>query len=109
MKIINFAILAGTILLSSCATSIPETTNYNGKPMIMQVKARPGAVWEFYIDGQLIMEKQANVFEGMPVMHGTWKGKPIMVKLQMVSNGWSAMKTADVFIDGQLIETLVVS
>jgi hypothetical protein len=109
MKYIKLAIAAGIILISSCAQSIPETTNFNGKAMTMHLKATTGAAWEFYINGELVIHHKIKAFEGMPVMNGTWRGKPVMIKMQMVSSGWTTMKTADVFIDGQLVETLVVS
>ena len=109
MKYIKLAIAAGIILISSCAQSIPETTTFGGKQMMVHLKATTNATWEFYINGELVITHKINAFEGLPVMNGTWRGKHVMIKMQMVSSGFTTMKTADVYIDGQRVETLVVS
>ena len=83
MKYIKLAIAAGIILISSCAQSIPETTTFGGKQMMVHLKATTNATWEFYINGELVITHKINAFEGLPVMNGTWRGKHVMIKMQM--------------------------
>lgn len=96
------------LTLSACAQSIAETAQINGESTSIQVRATPNNEWELLFDGQIVAKDSAKwTFDN--TLHGSYGGQPVMARLYYRSNGWSAHKVADVFVDGQLIETLVIN
>ena len=107
-KVAIIAALMGATIVSACAQSISETSYVDGQQVMMQVRATPNAEWEFLINGQVVAKDKVQMaFDN--VLTGVHNGKQYTVRMYYRSNGWVAHKTADVFADGQLVETLVIS
>lgn len=107
MKNVILAAVAA-ISLAACAQSIPETSVVDGRSTIMQIRATPNSEWEFLMDGQVVA-KDAVALTFDNTLHGVYQGQPVAVRMYLRSNGWVAHKVADVFINGQLVETLIIS
>lgn len=95
-------------LLAACAESIPEIAHYNGQSVTIQLRATPANEWELLIDNDIVVKQKVEPFSTNETLRGTYKGKPVMVRRYFRSNGWTQAHVADVFIGGQLIETLVI-
>ncbi|WP_417245320.1 hypothetical protein [Celeribacter sp.] len=96
------------LLLAACAESIPEVSYYDGRNITIQMRATPESNWEVLIDGEIVVQEKTKAFSTNETLHGMYKGKPVMVRRYLRSNGWTSTHVADVFIDGQLVETLVL-
>ena len=97
------------VSLTACSQSIPETTYINGNQAIVQMRATPNAEWELLMDGQIVARKSVNLLTYDDVLHGNYKGQPVTARMYLRSNGWVSHKVADIFVNGQLVETLVLS
>ena len=98
---------AVALALAGCASSIPEVSRYDGQTMTMQIRATQQH-WELIIDGQVVANHPVVTWQSAINMNGVYKGKPVMARMYYRSNGWSAVYVADVFIEGQLVETLTI-
>lgn len=96
------------LLLAGCAESIPEVSYYDGRNITMQMRATPENNWELLIDGEIVVQQKVKAFRSNETLNGVYKGKPVMVRRYLRSNGWASTHVADVFIDGRLVETLVL-
>lgn len=96
------------LLLAGCAESIPEVSYYDGRNITMQMRATPDSNWELLIDGEIVVQQKVRAFSSNETMNGVYKTKPVMVRRYMRSNGWTSTHVADVFIDGKLVETLIL-
>ena len=96
------------LLMAGCAESIPEVSYYDGHNITMQMRATPESNWELLIDGEIVVQQKVQAFNSNETLNGVYKGKPVMVRRYFRSNGWASTHVADVFIDGRLVETLVL-
>ena len=96
------------LAVAGCAESIPEISYVNGQTVMMQFRATPENNWELLIDGEIVVQQKTTVFSSNETLTGTYKGDPVMVRRYYRSNGWVLTHVADVFVGGQLVETLVI-
>ena len=94
--------------LAACAQSVAETSYVNGNATVMQIRATPEAEWELLMDGQVVAKDGVGMtFDN--TLHGSYKGQPVSARLYYRSNGWTSHKVADVFVNGQMVETLIIN
>lgn len=101
------------LMVSACAQqSIPEFSTFNGKQIQLEAVATPGvfdAKVELKINGETIISERTEVFGGSSQsFQGTWSGKQVVARATRVQKFASTYIMIDVFIDGVLVETLVV-
>lgn len=102
------ALALATATLSGCATSFTEVSHYGGETYTLQVRATPER-WETVINGEIAAVGPLFSTNTEIAMTGSYRGKQILTRVYYRSNGWTMHKVADVFMDGVLIETLVLT
>jgi len=110
-KLLLAACLAA--LASGCTQhSAPEFATYQGERIQIEVTATPGMVDSKYVltfNGEPVIEQRSQAFGGSSqVFKGSWRGKDVTARATRVQNLMSSYVQIDVFVGGQLIETLTV-
>ena len=114
MKIQSVTAAALSIsLMAGCATtSAPEVATYNGQQLQISATATPGMFdgqLELFINKEKVIDQRSKAFGGSSqTFEGTWNGLPVTARATRVQNMLSAYTQVDVFINGQLVETLTV-
>ena len=113
MKQLSFCIFLGAASLSGCVqTSAPEVTQYGNERLQIAAKVTPGLFdgeLQLFINGQLVIKERSQAFGGSSqTFNGTWKGKQVVARATKVENFLSSYVMIDVFIGGQMVETLTV-
>lgn len=113
MKLKHYIAIAGISLLTACAQqSVPEISQYRGQQIEISAKATPGlfdAEFVLMIDGQEVINDRTTPFGGSSqTFEGVWNGKKVKARVTSVQKFASAYTMIDVFIDGVLVDTLVV-
>jgi len=112
MKKISLAF--GIVLfMSACAQqSIPEYSTYKNQKIQLDAVATPGlfdAEFTININGQEVIKSRSKAFGGSSQsFEGVWEGKTVVARATRVQKFASTYIMIDVFIDGTLVETLVV-
>ncbi len=106
-------ILVTTLALASCTQhSAPEVGYYNGQQLQIRAEVEPGVftgTLKLFIDEELIVDQESKVFGGSSQSFtGKWKGRNVIARATYVENLFSAYYLIDVFVNGQLVETLTV-
>lgn len=106
-------VLAATLTLASCTQhSAPEVGYYNGQKLQIRAEVEAGAfngVLKLYIDEELTVDQRSKTFGGSSQSFtGKWKGRNVVARVTYVQNLFSAYHLIDVFIEGQLVETLTI-
>ncbi len=94
--------------VAACAESIPEIAHYDGRNISVQMRSTPESNWELLIDGEIVVQQKIKAFRTNETLHGSFNEEPVLVRRYIRSNGWTSTHVADVFIGGQLVETLVI-
>ena len=99
--------------LSACAQqSIPEFSTLDGERIQLEAVATPGlfdAKVELKINGETVISDRSEPFGGTSQsFEGTWNGKRVVARATRVQKFASTYTMIDVFIGGELVETLVV-
>ncbi len=102
-----------TASISGCATtSAPEVGIYNGQQVSVSAKMIPGLIDSevfLYIDNTLVIKDRTAPLGGSSQsLKGQWNGKPVVARLTQIENLLSSYTQIDVFVAGQLVETLTV-
>ena len=105
--------LVACLLGAGCTQySAPELSRYSGEPLQISAEATPGvldAEYRVFINGDMVIKKRSKTFGGTSQnFTGRWRGKRVLARATRVQNFLSAYTQIDVFIDGQLVETLTV-
>ena len=101
------------VLVAACTQqSAPEFAIYNGESIQIEVTSTPGLIDAEYvlkINGEPVIKQRSQAFGGsLQVFDGSWRGKKVSARTTRVQNMFSTYTQVDVFIDGQLVETLTV-
>ena len=110
----NFIVAAGLALaLSACAQqSIPEFAVYGKEKLQLEATAVPGLIdaqFSLKINGEEVVRGRTVPFGGSSQsFEGVWQGKKVLARATRVQKWASTYTMIDVFIGGELVETLVV-
>lgn len=101
------------LVLTGCVTtSAPEVTQFQGRTLQISAQVTPGL-----FDGRLILiinnevaiDQRSQAFGGSSQsFEGVWDGRQVTARATRVQNMFSSYVQIDVFIGGQLVETLTV-
>jgi len=112
-KLLVAAALATTAVTTACTQhSAPEVARFENQQIQIAAQVTPGMIdaeFRLYIDGDLVIKQRSQPFGGSSqTFDGTWKSNRVMSRVTRVHNFMSQYHQIDVFIDGQLVETLTV-
>lgn len=110
-QVLAFAVALTT--LSACVTtSAPEITTYQGQRLQISAVVTPGMFdgeLQLFINEQMVIKQRSQAFGGTSQsFEGSWNGRRVTARATRVQNMLSAFTQIDVFIEGQLVETLTV-
>lgn len=113
MRLFPLFLVLSFLGLSACTTtSAPEVGYYDGKPITIRAEVEPGLVdsnLNLYIQDELVVNQRSKAFGGSSQsFKGSWRGKPVIARATKIENFLSSYTQIDVFIAGQLVETLTV-
>jgi len=113
MRPIIISLLLCVGLLSACATtSAPEVAQFQGQNLKISAKATPGLFngeLQLFINDELVITQRSQAFGGSSQsFEGSWQGRNVTARATRVQNFISSYTQVDVFIQGRLVETLVV-
>ena len=113
MKKLMLVVTVAFAGLAGCTQySIPETAYFQGQSYQVRAEVEPGAfdgTLKLYIDEELVIDQRSKAFGGSSqTFTGSWKGKSVTARATAVQQLMSAYTRVDVFVDGQLIETLTI-
>jgi hypothetical protein len=99
--------------LSGCVqSSAPEVTQFGNERLQISANVTPGLVdgeLELFINGERVIKQRSQAFGGSSQnFQGIWKGKQVVARATRVENFLSSYTMIDVFISGQMVETLTV-
>lgn len=104
--------LAGVTTAACTQHSAPEVARFENQQIQISAQVTPGMIdaeFRLYIDGDLVIKQRSQPFGGSSqTFDGTWKSNRVMSRVTRVHNFMSQYHQIDVFIDGQLVETLTV-
>jgi len=105
--------MALMVILAGCAhTSAPEIAHFNGQKLQISAEVNPGLFdgeLTLFIDGDIVIKERSQAFGGSSQsFEGTWKGHQVTARATTVYNLLSHYTQIDVFIAGQLVETLTI-
>lgn len=108
-----FAVALSALILAACTqSSAVEVARYGNEAINVRAEVVAGAldgVLKVYINEELVVNQRSQVFGGSSqTFNGTWRGRPVVARATLVQNLLSTYTQIDVFINGQLVETLVV-
>jgi len=105
-------LVAMTAMAACAQTSAPEVTQFEGRTLTISATATPGlmdAEFQIFIDGETVINQRSQAFGGSSQnFEGSWNGRRVTARATRVQNFVSSYTQIDVFIGGQLVETLVV-
>lgn len=112
-KLLISMMLGAVLLVTGCAQqSVPEMSQYNGQRIELLAKATPGLIdaeFILYINGKQVIKQRTKPFGGSSQsFKGSWNGRSVLARATAVRKFTSAYTMVDVFIDGVLVDTLVV-
>jgi len=110
---LKIILLGAVLLLAACAMqSVPEMSRYNGQKIELLAKTTPGlfdAEFVLYINGKPVIKQRTKPFGGSSqTFKGAWNGRRVIARVTAVTKLMSSYTMVDVFIDGVLVDTLVV-
>ncbi len=113
MKKLTFMLSLMVAALSGCTQhSAPEIAYFKGQKYEVRAEVEPGAIdglLKVYIDQELVINQRSKAFGGTSqTFVGSWKGMPVTARATAVQKLMSQYTLIDIFVDGQLIETLTV-
>ncbi len=113
MKKLIFMFSLMVAALAGCTQhSVPETAYFKGQKHEVRAEVEPGAfdgLFKVYIDEELVINQRSKAFGGSSqTFVGSWKGMPVTARATAVQKMMSQYTIIDIFVDGQLIETLTV-
>jgi hypothetical protein len=108
-----FAVLTMMLFVAGCAqTSAPEVAQFNNERLQISAKVTPGLFdgeLKLFINEELVINQRSQAFGGSSQsFEGTWQGRQVTARATRVQNFMSAYTQIDVFIEGQIVETLTV-
>ena|SRR6056297_3533697 len=107
------AVFAVVLWLAACAqTSAPEVAQFNNERLQISATVTPGMFdgeLKLFINEELVINQRSQAFGGSSqTFEGAWQGRQVTARATRVQNFMSAYTQIDVFIQGQLVETLTV-
>ncbi len=111
---IRTIVVAAALAISACTqTSTPEIATFEGQRLTIQAEAKPlplgAAEVMVKIDGETVINQKSQVFGGSSqTFNGSWNGRPVSARATRIQNFVSSYTQIDVFIGGQLVETLTI-
>jgi hypothetical protein len=110
---LKIALVVVAVAVSACASqSIPEFSTYNNEKIQLDAVAVPGLIgaeFTLNINGEEVIRAKSKPFGGSSqTFEGVWRGKPVIARATRVQKFASTYTMIDVFIGGELVETLVV-
>ena len=109
---IFIGLAAASTVMGCVQTSAPEVTSYRGERLEIAASAKPGlfdAELVVSINGEQVINQRSQAFGGSSqTFSGVWRGRPVTARATRVQNFVSAYTQVDVFISGELVETLTV-
>ncbi len=112
-KLLLITILGAILVISGCTQqSVPEMSQYKGQKIELMATATPGLIdaeFVLFINGKQVIKQRTQPFGGSSqTFEGTWNGHRVKARATAVRKFASAYTMVDVFIDGVLVDTLVV-
>ena len=103
--------IAMAVSISACTTSVPEVTRYEDETLTITMRALEGQynMWQITFNNEPVITARGGFWTLDKPLIGTWRGKQVMARKYYRGNGWVSNLVADIFVDGELIETLVLS
>jgi hypothetical protein len=106
------ALGCATVLVGCVQTSAPEFANFAGERIEISASATPGmfdALFTLSINSETVIQQRSQAFGGSSqTFEGVWRGRPITARATRVQNFVSSYTQVDVFIAGELVETLTI-
>ena len=104
------AILTLSMLLFSCTTTAPsEVAYYEGEKIkidaVGETRLLSGHLL-LKINDEVVIDEENTSFASSHTFEGSWKGKPVRARATAVSTMFTSYIMLDVFIDGELVDTL---
>ena len=111
-RLLVCALLAVPCLSACVQSSAPEVTQFGNERLQISANLTPGLVdgeLELFINGERVIKQRSQAFGGSSQsFQGNWKGKQVVARATRVENFLSSYTMIDVFIAGQMVETLTV-
>ena len=101
-----------TLLVACAQQSVPEISQYQGQRIEITARATPSlfdAEFILFINGKEVINDRTKPFGGTSqTFEGVWNGKPVRARATAVQKFASSYTMIDVFINGDLVDTIVV-
>ncbi|GGE54861.1 hypothetical protein [Actibacterium pelagium] len=109
----QFLFVASFALVAACTQeSAPEYANYGGERLQIIAKANPGLIDSQFIveiNGVVAVNQRSKPFGGSSqTFEGSYRGERVTARATYVEKLFSSYTMIDVFINGTLIDTLVI-